>query len=173
MPYEVTIDRAEAPASPGASLFEVRLWPHQSLTGNGFVLVIGAMFVMACIPLIGLVGTAVFLGILPFAMISVGGLWWSLGRSWRDRDIVETFALTPDAATLVRRDPNGSLRDWRANPYWVRIARHAKVGRVEDYLTLQGGPREVEIGAFLTPDERRDLERLLVRALGRVRTPAT
>ena len=27
-----------------------------------------------------------------------------------------------------------------------------------DYLTLEGGPRVVEIGAFLTPEERQSLE---------------
>ena len=47
--------------------------------------------------------------------------------------------------------------------------RHPMVGKVEDYLTLQGGPREVEIGAFLTPPERRALEDRLVAALHRVR----
>ena len=33
------------------------------------------------------------------------------------------------------------------------------------YLTLQGGPREVELGAFLTPPERLGLKDTLERAL--------
>ncbi len=170
MPFRVTRDIEEAPAQSGAFAFEVELWPHQSLTGTGFVWVIGIAFGLACIPLVGLLGTVVFMAILPFAMISVGGLWWSLQRNWRDRDIHETFAMTRDRARLVRIDPDGRRRDWEANPYWLRVERHEKVGQVEHYLTLGGGPREVEIGAFLTPAERRDLERRLLTALGRVKS---
>ena len=169
MPYEVTTDRQEAPASPGASLYEVRLWPHQSLTGTGYVWVIGIMAALAMLPLLALVGTMALWGILPFGMGAVAALGLSLRRSWRDRDIVETFTLTPGEAHLVRVEPSGKRLDWSANPYWVRVVRHEKVGRVQDYLTLQGGPREVEIGAFLTPSERRGLQDRLVSALRRLR----
>ena len=166
MPYKVTIDE-EAPASPGAFLYQVELWPHQSLTGTGFVWIIGGTFVMAMLPLFALLGTVVLWGILPFAMISVAALWWSLNRSWRDRDILETFTLTPEAATLTRKQPDGTVLDWQANPYWVRVRRQDRVNRIADYLTLEGGPRKVEIGSFLTPEERRRLETELVRNLAR------
>ncbi len=91
MPYEVTVDRQQAPASSGALLYEVRLWPHQSLTGTGFVWIIGGTSVMAMLPLVALLGTVALWGILPFAMISVVALWWSLNRSWQDRDILEVL----------------------------------------------------------------------------------
>ncbi len=169
MPYKVTIDRQEAPASPGAFLYQVELWPHQSLTGTGFVWIIGVTFVMAMLPLLALIGTLALWGILPFAMISTAALWWSLHRSWRDRDILETFTVTPEAAHLTRQQPDGTRLDWEANPYWVRVKRHDRVNRIVDYLTLEGGPRLVEIGSFLTPSERRDLLGRLEGALHRVR----
>ena len=34
---------------------------------------------------------------------------------------------------------------------------HASSGPVPQYLTLRGGPREVELGAFLTEEERQRL----------------
>ncbi|WGH78884.1 DUF2244 domain-containing protein [Jannaschia ovalis] len=168
MPINVIHDLSEAPENSGASLLELELWPHQSLTGTGFVWIIGASFGMLCIPLIGLMGTVALWGILPFCMAVLGLLWLSLKRSWHDRDILERLVLTPEEAHLTRRDPDGSTRDWQANPYWVRVERHDKVGSIEDYLTLEGGPRAVEIGAFLTPAERRGLERRILRALGRI-----
>ncbi|CTQ32894.1 DUF2244 domain-containing protein [Jannaschia rubra] len=171
MPYKVLTDLQQAPASPGAFLFQVQLWPHQSLTGTGFVWVMGLFFGLISLPLIALVGTVVMWGILPFAMGAVALLWLSLHRNWRDRDILETFSLTPDAAMLVRRDPDGTERAWKANPYWVRVERHEKVGQVEDYLTLTGGERVVELGAFLTPEERRALEGRLLVALSRAKAP--
>ncbi|MFO6463090.1 DUF2244 domain-containing protein [Jannaschia sp. KMU-145] len=168
MPIHVIYDSAEAPDHSGASVLELELWPHQSMTGTGFAWMIGATFAMLCIPMVGLIGTAVLWGVLPFCLGALALLWFGLQRSWRDRDILEHLVLTPEAARLERRDPDGTTRDWQANPYWVRVERHEKVGPVEDYLTLEGGPRAVEIGAFLTPAERRGLERRILRALGRV-----
>ena len=176
MPYEI-VDRMGAPASSGApssggeDCLRVRLWPHSSLSPHGFTLFIGVTFAMLCIPLVGLLGTVALWGILPFALGTLGLLWFGLTRSWHDRSIEETFELCPDAASLVRREPNGTVRDWAANPYWVRVEIHAKDGPVEDYLTLEGGPRSVEIGAFLTPEERRALRAVLRRALARLREP--
>lgn len=167
MPWTVAPELQEAPASPGAFRFEVRLWPHQSLTGTGYVWVMGIMAGLAMLPLVALVGTVALWGIMPFAMGAVAALALSLRRSWRDRDILETFTLTRERAALVRVEPNGRRLEWEANPHWVRVVRHPKVGRVEDYLTLRGGPREVEIGAFLTPPERRALESRLAAALRR------
>ena len=172
MPYEVVHRNLEAPASSGAFVLAVRLWPHSSLSPRGFVWAIGLAYGLLSIPLLALLGTAALWGILPFALAAVALLWLALKRSWRDRTILETFELTHDAARLTRRDPDGRARDWEANPYWVRVEMHAKAGPVVDYLTLEGGPRSVEIGAFLTPAERRDLRELLRLGLGAARHPA-
>lgn len=175
MPYEIVQANREAPATSGASDPEtdlsVRLWPHSSLSPEGFVTFVGVTFAMLCIPLVGLIGTVALWGVLPFAFGTLGALWFGLKKSWRDREILETFDLTSHTATLVRREPNGTVRDWTANPYWVRVELHAKDGPVEDYLTLEGGPRPVEIGAFLTPEERRDLRGVLLGALARTKAP--
>lgn len=169
MPFRIITENIEAPAKSGASVLEVELWPHQSLSGDGFVAVIGGTFLMLCIPLFAVLGSVVLWGILPFAMGALALLWLAIKRNWRDRDILERFELWTDCARLVRRNPDGGEQDWEANPYWVRVERHEKVGQIEDYLTLEGGPRPVEIGAFLTPEERRLLETYLRDALRRVR----
>jgi uncharacterized membrane protein len=174
MPFRIITDELGAPDTSGApstsDLFEVELWPHRSLTPEGFVAMIGGSFAMLCIPLVGLLGTAALWGVLPFAMTVLGLLWLAMRRSLRDRDIHESLTVTPAAVRLVRRDPNGALRDWECNPFWMRVELHDRVGTVEDYLTLEGGPRSVELGAFLTPEERRDLRERLLRVLGRVKT---
>jgi uncharacterized membrane protein len=174
MPWTVVNDTIGAPEMSGAPLiegrFEVELWPHRSLTPEGFVAMIGGSFGMLCIPLIGLLGTVALWGILPFAMGVLGLLWLAMRRSLKDRDIHERLTVTADEALLVRRDPDGGLRDWAANPYWVRIEMHDRVGSIHDYLTLEGGPRSVEIGAFLTPGERRLLRERLLGVLGQLKT---
>lgn len=176
MPFKVLTDRLGAPDISGAPpvsdpLFAVELWPHKSLTPEGFVGVIGGSFAMLCIPLVALLGTAALWGILPFALTVLALLWLAMKRSLRDRDIHELLTVSGETVRLVRRDPTGEVRDWECNPYWMRIERQKKVGVVEDYLTLQGGPRPVEIGAFLTPEERRLLEERLLGVLGRIKGP--
>jgi uncharacterized membrane protein len=169
MPYRVLEDGSEAPARAGAFLLRLEAWPHSSLSAEGFVAVMGGAFAMAAIPLMGLLGTAALWGILPFALGTLSLLWLAIRRNWRDRSILEVLEVTPDAARLRRVEPDGRALDWEANPYWVRVTLHPKDGPVEDYLTLEGGPRRVELGAFLTPEERTALRDLVQAALNRAR----
>jgi uncharacterized membrane protein len=165
----MTMQEAPARAGASATLLRLELWPHSSLSPQGFVAVMGGAFAFAAIPLLGLLGTVALWGILPFALGTLSLLWLALKRSWRDRSVLETFEMTGADARLCRTEPDGTRRDWQANPYWVRAVLHPKDGPVEDYLTLDGGPRPVEIGAFLTPEERLALHDLLTRALARAR----
>jgi len=49
------------------------------------------------------------------------------------------------------------MQEWQANRYWVTVHLHPKGGPVENYITLRGGDREVELGAFLDAEERANL----------------
>jgi uncharacterized membrane protein len=175
VPIEVIDVSQRAPDQPGAlsssdtaPLWQVRLTPYRSLSPTGFVWVIGLLSGGLAIPLLGVFGTPVLWGLLPFLILTVGGLWYFIMRNTRDGHITEDLTLWNDRLTLTRIDPKGQRQDWEANPYWVKIRQHSKP--VEHYLTLQGGPREVELGAFLSPEERKTLQALLsdeLRALNR------
>jgi uncharacterized membrane protein len=132
----------------------LHLWPYRSLPRRGFVWFIGVTAGLIALPLLVLIGSPVLWGLLPFLVLTVAGIWWALERSFRDAEIVEDLSITPDSVTLTRHGPRGRRQDWQANPHWVRVILHPKTGPVPNYLTLQGGPREVELGAFLTPEER-------------------
>jgi uncharacterized membrane protein len=120
---------------------------------------------MIAVPLFSILGTAVFWALLPFIAAAVWAIWAALKRSWRDHDIWEEVVIWDDLIRLERHEPRRPTRDWEANPYWVRVTLHARGGPVPQYLTLAGGPREVELGAFLTPPERVGLKDTLERAL--------
>jgi uncharacterized membrane protein len=51
----------------------------------------------------------------------------------------------------------------------VRVTLRDKGGPVEKYLTLRGSDREVELGAFLSPEERETLHAELTRVLAGLR----
>lgn len=163
-----------APAEPGAFSHRTgrpyacaRIWPHRSLPLPGFAVVIGATFCMILIPTIPLLGTPVFWGLLPFVMGAVALLYALIMRNYRDGELVEELTVWSDRVALVRHNPRAPDQTWEANPHWIRLSLHADRGPVRNYLTLGGGPREVELGAFLSPEEREalhdDLDRLLKR----------
>lgn len=163
---------AGAPETSGAPLssrgtprLRLILTPYKSLTPEGFVWFIGISAAMISMPLLSIIGTSVFWALLPFLCAAIAGIWMALKRSWRDMDLFEEVTLWDDLIRVERHDPRRPPRDWEANPYWVRVALHAKGGPVPNYLTLSGGAREVEIGTFLTPAERLALKATLEREL--------
>lgn len=184
MPIEVLTDRLGASETSGAPfasdtlLLHLRLRAHQSLSPEGFVTFIGLTFVMMLVPLTVLIGTGLWWGVAPFVLGSLGLCWLLLKRSWRDRSLQEDLRLWPARLEIHRQNPRGPDQHFEANPYWLRPVLHSgpksgpssgpRSGPVPDYLTIEGGPRVVELGAFLTPQERRSLHQLLRQAQARV-----
>jgi len=151
MPYAWTTTDRNAPAA------ELRLWPHQSLSAKGFVTFIGIFFFLALFPIYAVLGTVLLWGLLPFMLAALWAIWYALRRNERDRQILEVLELSPDHLRLTRHNPRGPAQDWEGNPYWVSVSLHEKGGPVPYYVTLKGSGREVEIGAFLSEDERKAL----------------
>jgi uncharacterized membrane protein len=132
----------------------VHLWPHRSLSQRGFAWFIGLTAALVALPLLSVLGSPVVWALLPFVAAMLTAIWLALRKNGRDRDIVEDLQLSPERLALVRHGPKGQRQEWEANPYWVRVTLHESGGPVPNYLTLKGEGREVELGAFLSEDER-------------------
>jgi len=178
MPVQWTTRQGKAPDQSGAfsnagagagdPLATARLWPNRSLPRGGFVIVIALLSGLITLPVLPLIGTPVLWGLLPFLVGAVWLLWHFLMRSYRDGDILEELSLWSDQVTLARHDPGiDDPRMWSANPHWVSVHMRETGGPVSHYVTLRGAGREVEIGAFLSPDERKALYAMLRQQLGR------
>jgi len=164
MPYHWTEPlAAEAEALPPVA--HLRLWPHRSLPRRGFVRFFGATAALGALPILTVVGSPILWGLLPFFLVTMGGLWAAIQFSYRTGEVVEDLRLWPDRVELTRCESRRPLRRWEANPHWIRPALHEKGGPVPNYLTLTGAGRTVEIGAFLSEDERLTLWRELPRVL--------
>jgi len=161
MPYNWTI------SDPSAPHRELHLWPHQSLPPKGYAAFILGTFLLVLVPLFTLLGSVVLWGILPFVLLAVGGIWFALDRSHHNAQILEVLTLTGDRAHLIRQNPKGQPQEWDCNRYWATVQIHPRGGPVPNYVTLKGAGREVEIGAFLSEDERKALYDDLVGALRR------
>ncbi len=160
MPYEWT-------TPPDAATQQMRLWPHQSLPPRGFAGFILATFVMILIPLLALLGSVLLWGLLPFALMAVAGMYFALQNNHRARQIEEILTLEDDRAHLIHTTARGEVKEWNCNRYWVQVLKYENDGPVPQYVTLRGQGREVEIGAFLSEDERIDLFEDLTRQLRR------
>lgn len=166
MPYR-WIDHPAAPDRSGAVFHELVAWPHRSLPRVGFVWFIAVTAGLLLLPLLPLIGTPILWGILPFMVVAVAGVWVAITRTWRSGETRELLRFDASRLELVRLDPGQPERRFEANPYWLRVA--LRDGPVEDYLTLATQGREVELGAFLTPEERRELDRELRHRLAALR----
>ena len=160
MPYEWSHEPPQTTPD-----WELSLWPYRSLLRKDFVLFIGATAALVALPLIAMLGTIILWGLLPFMALALSGIWYALHVSYKRGEILEELKVTADTAQLTRHNPNGQTQDWEANRYWVSVHLHPKGGPVDNYITLRGGDREVEIGSFLDVDERRALYDDLKRAL--------
>ncbi|MEM8786880.1 MAG: DUF2244 domain-containing protein [Pseudomonadota bacterium] len=162
---------ADPYARPDPPGFALTLWPHRSLTSGGAQWVVGLAAGGMALPLASLSGSRVGWGLLPFLVGALYLLYTALRRSYRDGRLREDLRIWPDLITVTRVDPRGRVRRWHANPYWVTAHLHEDAA-IESYLTLKGNGREIELGAFLSPEERVALYHDVTRELTRAGTPA-
>ena len=168
MPYRWTEPNLPADGAI-APVVQLRLWPHRSLPRGGFVGFFGGTAALAALPLLTVLGSPVLWGLLPFFLVTLGGLWFAIQASYRTGEVHEELRLWPDRVQLTRRSRRGPPQNWEANPHWIRTALHETGGPVPNYLTLTGSGRTVEIGAFLSEEERIELRPQLEDALRRLR----
>lgn len=158
MPFEWNKAAAHGPET-------LRLWPHQSLSTGGFVAFIAVTFVLILVPTLSLLGTLALWGLLPFVLLAVGGIYAALRWNHHARRIEETLTLDGDTAHLVHRTAAGQVKEWECNRYWAVVTKYESDGPVPHYITLRCENREVEIGSFLSEEERIALYDDLQRAL--------
>ena len=168
MPYE-WITSPDMKDSPQA---ELHLWPYRSLLRRDFVVFIGCTASLVLLPLLSVLGSPVLWGILPFFLLTLSAIWYALNRSYKDGEIIEELRIWPDRITLHHRSRRGH-HEWEANPYWVDVKCDSNHEKVPNYLTLKGANRTVELGAFLSEDERAVLYDEIDRAIRKALTVAT
>jgi uncharacterized membrane protein len=150
-------------ATPPATPFDIVLYPNRSLGRTGFAVLMGAIV---------LVSAAVGAGFMMVGAWPVTGFFGLdvvliyFAFRWRDREArrAEFVRLDRDGLTVRRLDPNGSSQSWHFEPYWLRVSLEA-ASRHHHRLILRSHGQQLEIGAFLTSDERAELAHALQAAL--------
>lgn len=156
---------AALPSGPGARLV---LRPRRALSAGQFT----GLFVGLSLATFVVAGYAYAQGNVfapAFALLDAAFIAAVLRWVWRQGDRYEEIAL--DERSLEVRRSAQAEPAFRAHPYWVRLSVDVGAGRERVLLGSHG--RQVEVGAFLSDEERRDLatqlKGLLASAAGRGR----
>ena len=110
------------------------------------------------IPVIPLIGSRAILLVLPFYLITLSLLFFFIMLNYRAGKLHESIKIWPDLIEVRRYEVNGTDKNWCSNPYWTKVNIYKESQRVENYLTLSGSGREVELGSFLAPIERLEVK---------------
>lgn len=143
--------------------FDATLRPNRSLSPFGFrilmliagssMLVLGVLFlVVGAWPVFGFGG-------LEFLL-----LYGAFRLNYRAGRAYERVRLTEDRLEVQRFDPRGEIGNWRFEPTWLQVSIDDPP-RHDSRIMLRSHGRSLEIGAFLSPDERYDFARALRAAI--------
>lgn len=147
------------------------LRPNRSLSRSGLAWLLVVLWGFLMVPLFPLLGVGAFWVMLPFVLGAVAALWYFIERNNKDGALYEELLLWHDSVSVTRHAPGKAVQCWQANPFWVSVTLKAAGGPVDNYLTLRGNGREIELGAFLSPEERATLRGEVERALRLSRQP--
>lgn len=142
------------------------------MTRKGFVFFMSASLLLWTVPLLSVVGTAALWWMLPFVLLTIALLWLLIQRNYRDAELSERLIIDGTECHLHRDNPRGPDQEWHCNTYWVSVHMRENNRLIPHYVTLSGNGREVEIGAFLSEDERLSLFDELVTRITAAKTNA-
>lgn len=150
-------------APPAPAPFDAVLYPNRSLPPAGFmILMLAVVSVSAAVgagfALVGAWPVTGFLG-LDVLLLFLAFRW-----NYREGRRTETIRLDRDGLVIRRTDPDGRVRAWRFEPYWVRVRMEGPAGRGRQ-LTVSSHGQSLVIGRFLTPAERSEVAQALQAAL--------
>lgn len=147
-----------------ATIFEARSAPLNSLGDRGFwivagILIAGFTFTGTVFTILGAWPVLLFAGAETLLVIGMLALYRSQARS-----SAEIVTLASGQLTIRRRE--GRRREEaRFDPFWARLRWE------ETRLFIAHRGAAIEIGRFLTPEEREDMAQSLGEALRRYRSP--
>ncbi len=151
-------------------LFDAVLQPNTSLDPRGFMLLM-----LAIVSVSFVAGMAFMLAgawpVFGFFGLDCALVYLAFRANYRRARMYETVRLTEDTLLVERISPSGRVQRWRFQPYWLRVDIDRPV-RHDSQLVLSSHGRRLNIGSFLTPDERVELADALRDALDRLRRPA-
>ncbi|MBV9199499.1 MAG: DUF2244 domain-containing protein [Alphaproteobacteria bacterium] len=158
---------ADSPAAPTRPFFERVLLPHRSLGLRNFRLLMGILGLISLAAGAGFVAVGAW-PVFGFFGLDVGLIYLAFRVSYRSARQSETIRLADDAFTVERISVRGERRNWRFQPFWLRVILEERPDESNRLLVASHG-RSLVIGEFVPPATRRELAATIRDALRRWR----
>jgi uncharacterized membrane protein len=154
------------------TLFSAILTPHRSLSGIGFLVLLGT------VGLVSFAAGLVFLVIGAWPVLGFFGLdvlliYWAFRINYRAALAYEEVQVTPSELRVRKVSHRGEVSEWMVNPVWVQLAHetHPEFGIERLFLVSRG--RKLPIASFLGPREKESFATALAAAIGEAKRGPT
>jgi uncharacterized membrane protein len=143
------------------------LLPHRSLPSRNFHLLMGLLCLISVAAGVGFVLVGAW-PVIGFFGLDVALVYLAFRLNYRTARQSETIRLADDVFSVERVSVRGERRNWRFQPFWVRVILEEQPDTSNRLLVASHG-RSLVIGDFVPPATRRELAATLRDALIRWR----
>ena len=156
------------PAAPsGPPFFERVLLPHRSLELRKFHLLMAMLGLVSLAAGVGFVAVGAW-PVIGFFGLDVALVYLAFRLNYRTARQSETIRIAGDVFSVERVSVCGERRNWRFQPFWVRVILEERPDASNRLFVASHG-RSLVIGDIVPPAARRELAATLRDALTRWR----
>ncbi len=144
--------------------------PNRSLSVEGTIIVFLILAVGLIFPIIPFLGSQIGITLTLFSGATLYLFLFFLGKSFQSGQMFEEIKISSDKVEIIHKERNKEKLIWEGNPFWTKVKMQDKENKIENYLTIVEKGRHIELGAFLSPDERLNLKNEIQNALAKAKS---
>lgn len=144
-------------------LFDAVLYPHRSLKREHFSKLLLILIVVCTLASLRFLAVGAW-PVVIFLALDIAALWFAFWLNYRRQRTCETIRLTDNQLIVRRIDLRGNEESWVFEPYWANL-RLMDDEHYGNRLKLSEHGKQVMLGGFLAPHERKELYAALSDAL--------
>jgi uncharacterized membrane protein len=153
--------------APEQVFFDARLQPYRSLPPRGFFWMMAALAAISVCAGIGFIAAGAW-PVIGFFGLDVALVYLAFRLSYRSARQTESVRLTGAALDVERVSIRGERRQWRFEPFWLRVV-FEEWEEGQNRLLLASHGKSLALGVFLSSPERRQVALALKAALAQWR----
>jgi uncharacterized membrane protein len=167
----MTLDNLSGTASAvdrAPPIFTAIITPHRSLGPRGFLILMAVMSVFSFAAGIAFLMMGAW-PVFGFFGLDVALIYLAFRINYRRATAFEEVIVTPEQMTVRKTSHHGKVREWTANPLWVRLEQEVDDDYGVERLDLVSRGERVSVAGFLGPDEKVSFARALTHALAQAK----
>ncbi len=149
------------------ALLRIRLVPNRSLDSCGTKVVFCVIAIGFLFPIIPFIGSPIGTTLTIFSGLTFYLFLTLLQKNFQQANTFEEISISKNKILVVHQEKNKEKKTWEGNPYWTKVNVDFNNPKLKNYLTLAGKGKHIELGAFLSPNERIELRDKIQNALAK------